>query len=133
MLDRSGVTSAPAHRYTFGETGRLRTYTEAIGCGPGITPGRRRSTERRHAKVAELAALDPAHAKLLGLSSVGYRTLIRWENARRRFGLVGCADDRWLRRSGGTRTASQEVREASSRSARRRSGWRRCRCGRRTA
>ncbi|MFJ9025973.1 hypothetical protein ACIRPU_39295 [Streptomyces sp. NPDC102259] len=69
-------------------------------------------TKRRHAKVAELAALDPAHAKLLGLSSVGYRALIRWENARRRFGLVGCADDRWLRRSGGTPTASQEVREA---------------------
>ena len=64
-------------------------------------------TERRHAKVAELAALDPAHAKLLGLGSVGYRTLIRWENARRRFGLVGCADDRWLRRSGGTRTVSE--------------------------
>ncbi|KPI22247.1 hypothetical protein OV320_1658 [Actinobacteria bacterium OV320] len=57
-------------------------------------------------------ALDPAHAKLLGLSSVGYRTLIRWENARRRFGLVGCADDHWLRRSGGTRTVSEEVREA---------------------
>ncbi|GLX48801.1 hypothetical protein Shyhy01_17510 [Streptomyces hygroscopicus subsp. hygroscopicus] len=62
--------------------------------------------------MAELAALDPAHAKLLGLGSVGYRTLIRWEDARRRFGLVGCADDRWLRRSGGTRTVSEEVREA---------------------
>ncbi len=62
--------------------------------------------------MAELAALDPQHAKLLGLGSVGYRTLIRWENARRRFGLVGCADDRWLRRSGGTRTVSEQVREA---------------------
>ncbi|MFF6983707.1 hypothetical protein ACFZAV_40000 [Streptomyces sp. NPDC008343] len=62
--------------------------------------------------MAELAALDPQHAKLLGLGSVGYRTLIRWENARRRFGLVGCADDRWLRRSGGTRTVSEPVREA---------------------
>lgn len=31
-------------------------------------------TERRHAKVAELAALDPQHARLLGLGSVGYRT-----------------------------------------------------------
>jgi hypothetical protein len=61
--------------------------------------------------VAELAALDPQHTRLLGLGSVGYRTLIRWENARRRFGLIGCADDRWLRRSG-TRTVSEEVREA---------------------
>lgn len=56
--------------------------------------------------------MDPQHAKLLGLGSVGYRTLIRWENARRRFGLVGCADDRCLRRSGGTRTVSEPVREA---------------------
>ncbi|WP_254644617.1 hypothetical protein [Streptomyces sp. BV286] len=85
--------------------------------GPGepraeYDPARRTLTERRYAKVAELAALDPQHAKLLGLGSVGYRTLIRWENARRRFGLVGCADDRWLRRSGGTRTVSEPVREA---------------------
>ncbi|MFD7661289.1 transposase [Streptomyces sp. NPDC059788] len=84
--------------------------------GPGeprveYDPRRTTLTERRHAKVAELAALDPQHAKLLGLGSVGYRTLIRWENARRRFGLAGCADDRWLRRSGGTRTVSEEVRE----------------------
>jgi hypothetical protein len=85
--------------------------------GPGepraeYDPATTTLTERRHAKVAELAALDPQHAKLLGLGSVGYRTLIRWENARRRFGLVGCADDRWLRRSGGTRTVSAQVREA---------------------
>ncbi|MDQ0710637.1 hypothetical protein QFZ55_000089 [Streptomyces luteogriseus] len=85
--------------------------------GPGepraeYDPATTTLTERRHAKVAELTALDPQHAKLLGLGSVGYRTLIRWENARRRFGLVGCADDRWLRRSGGTRTVSEEVREA---------------------
>lgn len=79
---------------------------------PEYDPAMTTLTERRHAKVAELAALEPAHAKLLGLGSVGYRTLIRWENAHRRFGLVGCADDRWLRRSGGTRTVSEPVREA---------------------
>jgi hypothetical protein len=39
-------------------------------------------TQRRHAKVAELAALDREEARLLGLDKVGYRTLIRWENAR---------------------------------------------------
>ncbi|PAZ16493.1 transposase [Streptomyces sp. SA15] len=79
---------------------------------PEYDPATTTLTERRLAKVAELAAMDPHHAKLLGLGSVGYRTLIRWENARRRFGLVGCADDRWLRQSGGTRTVSEEVREA---------------------
>ncbi|MGM9470190.1 hypothetical protein [Streptomyces murinus] len=79
---------------------------------PEYDPATTTLTERRHAKVAELAALDPDHAQLLGLGSVGYRTLIRWENDRRRFGLAGCVDDRWLRRSGGTRTVSKEVREA---------------------
>lgn len=79
---------------------------------PEYDPATTTLTGRRLAKVEELAALDAHHAKLLGLGSVGYRTLIRWENARRRFGLAGCADDRWLRSSGGTRTASEEVREA---------------------
>lgn len=79
---------------------------------PEYEPATTTLTDRRHAKVAELAALDPDHAQLLGLGSVGYRTLIRWENDRRRFGLAGCADDRWMRRSGGTRTVSKEVREA---------------------
>nr|WP_202445155.1 DDE-type integrase/transposase/recombinase [Streptomyces sp. SID4941] len=79
---------------------------------PEYDPATTTLTGRRLAKVKELAVLDAHHAKLLGLGSVGYRTLIRWENARRRFGLAGCADDRWLRSSGGTRTASEEVREA---------------------
>jgi hypothetical protein len=51
-------------------------------------------------------------ARLLGLGSAGYRTLIRWEKGRRRFGLVGCADDRWLRESGGHPSITPEVREA---------------------
>jgi hypothetical protein len=53
-------------------------------------------TQRRRAKVAELAALGRDEARLLSLDRVGYRTLIRWEVRRRRFGAVGCADDRWL-------------------------------------
>ena len=69
-------------------------------------------TSRRLAKVAELKSMDRQQAKLLGLDAVGYRTLIRWENARRRFGLIGCADDRWLRESGGHPTVTEEVREA---------------------
>jgi hypothetical protein len=69
-------------------------------------------TGRRRAKVAELKALDPEHARVLGLNAVSYHTLIRWENARRRFGLVGCADDRWLRESGGHPSVTAEVQEA---------------------
>ncbi|WP_406187417.1 AAA family ATPase [Streptomyces sp. NBC_01006] len=69
-------------------------------------------TERRLAKVAELGAMDPQQARLLGLGRVGYRTLIRWEQGRRRFGLIGCADDRWLRESGGHPSVSEAVREA---------------------
>ena len=67
---------------------------------PEYDPDATTLTQRRHAKAAELAALDPEQARLLGLDQVGYRTLIRWENGRRRAGLVGCADDRWLRESG---------------------------------
>jgi len=49
---------------------------------------------------------------MLGLNAVSYWTLIRWENARRRFGLIGCADERWLRESGGHPSVTEEVREA---------------------
>jgi transposase InsO family protein len=69
-------------------------------------------TQRRQAKVAELAGLDRQQAKLLGLDAVGYRTLIRWDVDRRRAGLVGCADDRWLRESGGHPSVCEQVREA---------------------
>ncbi len=79
---------------------------------PEYDPDTTTLTSRRLAKVAELKAIDQQQAKLLGLDSVGYRTLIRWENTRRRFGLIGCADDRWLRESGGHPTITEEVREA---------------------
>jgi hypothetical protein len=79
---------------------------------PGFDPGATTLTQRRRAKVAELAALGRDEARLLGLDRVGYRTLIRWEVRRRRFGEVGCADDRWLRASGGHPSVTEEVREA---------------------
>ena len=79
---------------------------------PEYDPGATTLTQRRHAKAAELAALDPEQARLLGLDHVGYRTLIRWENGRRRAGLVGCADDRWLRESGGHPSVTEQIREA---------------------
>ncbi|NEB40128.1 hypothetical protein [Streptomyces sp. SID14515] len=69
-------------------------------------------TERRWAKVAELAAMDRQEARLLGLDRVGYRTLIRWERGRERSGLIGCADDRWLRPGGRRPSIGPEIREA---------------------
>ncbi|MFG2006648.1 hypothetical protein ACGFNU_46630 [Spirillospora sp. NPDC048911] len=79
---------------------------------PCYDPDATTLTGRRLAKVAELAALEREEARLLGLDRVGYRTLIRWEQGRRRFGLVGVADERWLRESGGHPSVSEEVREA---------------------
>jgi hypothetical protein len=61
-----------------------------------LDPASTTLTQRRRAKVAQLAALGRDEARLLGLDRVGYRTLIRWELRRRGFGAVGCADDRWL-------------------------------------
>ncbi len=90
---------------------------DPLRAGPGepkpeYDPDTTTLTGRRLAKVAELQALDRQQAKLLGLDAVGYRTLIRWENDRRQFGLVGCVDDRWLRESGGHRTVTEEIRQA---------------------
>ncbi|MFI6689256.1 transposase [Streptomyces sp. NPDC050485] len=80
---------------------------------PEYDPERTTLTARRAAKAAELAALRPEEAKLLlGLAHVGTRTLERWERRRRKYGMVGCADHRWLRQSGGHPSIGEEVREA---------------------
>jgi len=79
---------------------------------PQYDPATTTLTQRRHAKVAELRALGADQAVLLGLDRVGYRTLIRLELERRRSGLLGCVDDRWLRPSGGHQSVSEPVREA---------------------
>jgi hypothetical protein len=79
---------------------------------PGFDPAATTLTERRRTKVAELQALGRDEAKLLGLDKVSLRTLVRWENDRRRAGLVGCADDRWLREGGGHPSITEQVREA---------------------
>lgn len=79
---------------------------------PQYDPATTTLTERRLAKVAELKHMDREEAKLLGLDRVSLRTLIRWEKARERDGIIGCADDRWLRESGGHPSVTPEVREA---------------------
>jgi len=70
---------------------------------PDYDPATTTVTQRRLAKVAELTGLrerDPQHARMLDLEHVSLRTLIRLEVQRRRFGVIGCADDRWLRQAG---------------------------------
>ncbi|MFJ1840819.1 transposase [Streptomyces sp. NPDC088146] len=79
---------------------------------PEYDPATTTLTARRLAKVAELGGMDRQQAKLLGLDRVGYRTLIRWDRRRREAGLIGCADERWLRESGGHPSITEEVREA---------------------
>ncbi|MEE4545766.1 transposase [Streptomyces sp. V4-01] len=80
---------------------------------PEFDPDRTTLTERRVAKALELSVLRPEEAKLLlGIAHVGVRTLERWERRRRKYGIVGCADHRWLRASGGHPSVSEEVREA---------------------
>src|SRR5260370_9579848 len=78
---------------------------------PGLVP---LVTDRRRAKVAELAGLrerEPEHARLLGLGKVSLRTLERWAARYYSWGVLGCADDRWLRECTGHRIP-EPVREA---------------------
>lgn len=79
---------------------------------PQYDPDLTTVTARRRAKVAELEAMGSQEAKLLSLGHAGTRTLIRWERRCERDGVMGCADDRWLRESGGHHSVSAEVREA---------------------
>ncbi|MFG2872789.1 transposase [Streptomyces sp. NPDC048338] len=80
---------------------------------PEYDPDRTTLTERRVAKAAELSALRPEETRLLlGVAHVGVRTLERWERRRRKYGVIGCADHRWLRASGGHPSICEEVREA---------------------
>jgi hypothetical protein len=79
---------------------------------PAITPS---LTERRRAKVRELAALadhDPDHTRLLGLDRISLRTLERMASRYRRWGIMGCADDRWLRECTGHHSITEPIREA---------------------
>ncbi len=81
---------------------------------PQYDPSTTTLTQRRQAKVAELreaATEDPEGAREHALHSVSFRTLVRWDMARRKCGPVGLADDRWLREATGRRI-SPEIREA---------------------
>jgi transposase InsO family protein len=79
---------------------------------PGFDPARTTVTQRREAKVAELAALGAQEARMLGLDHVSVRSLCRWAGAVRRFGIAGIISGNWLRATGSHPSVSPEVREA---------------------
>ncbi|WP_329165785.1 transposase [Streptomyces sp. NBC_01527] len=81
---------------------------------PQYDPAVTTLTQRRQAKARELrqaTARNPGLAVEQGMDKVSYRTLVRWDRDRHRFGPVGCADDRWLRGATGRRV-TPAVREA---------------------
>lgn len=79
---------------------------------PGFDPRSTTVVQRRTAKVAELTALGPDEAALLGFARVSARTLQRYAVACRRLGMLGCVDGNWLRVSGGHPAVNEQVREA---------------------
>ena len=79
---------------------------------PQYDPDTTTLTARRLAKVVELESMGEQEAELLSLGQVGVRTLMRWDRRCRRDGMIGCADDRWLRVSGGHPSVDAQVREA---------------------
>jgi hypothetical protein len=79
---------------------------------PAFDPRATTLEERRRAKAAELKALGPDEAALLGLGRVGTRTLERMAAAMRDRGPAGCIDRRWVRPCSGHPSITEEVREA---------------------
>ncbi len=78
----------------------------------GYHPATTTLAARREAKVAEVRALAPDVAAAAGLAGLSVRTLQRWAGDCARFGVLGCADGRWLRRSTGRYTMTAQLREA---------------------
>jgi hypothetical protein len=79
---------------------------------PAFDPRATTLEERRRAKAAELKALGPDEAALLGLGRVGTRTLEWMAAAMRDRGPAGCIDRRWVRPCSGHPSITEEVREA---------------------
>ncbi|MFJ4806656.1 transposase [Streptomyces murinus] len=77
---------------------------------PAYDPASTTVTERRRAKVAELAGLGREEAALLGLVHMSVRTLERLASADDL--VMACADGRWTRRSAGHPSITEEIREA---------------------
>ncbi|MEU4419293.1 Mu transposase C-terminal domain-containing protein [Actinoplanes sp. NPDC024001] len=76
---------------------------------PAVTPS---LEARRRAKEAELERLDRLNTSLLGLQKASFRTLKRREKLLDERGIMGCADNRWLRERCGHYRLDERVREA---------------------
>jgi hypothetical protein len=59
-----------------------------------------------------MTGLGADSAAMLGLARISERTLVRWAGRCRRFGIAGCIDGHWLRRSGGRSSMTEQLREA---------------------
>ncbi|MFE7369537.1 transposase [Streptomyces anulatus] len=79
---------------------------------PAYDPQETTVTQRRQAKVAELAALNPLEAAMLGLAHMSERTLRRLAAQVSKGPVVGFADGRWTRRGGEHPSVTEEIREA---------------------
>ena len=79
---------------------------------PEYDPERTTLTERRRAKVAEMAGLDRQEAKQLGLEWISERTLKRMAAQYAENGLMGLADGRWTPPLRGRQAINEEVAEA---------------------
>jgi len=79
---------------------------------PGYDPAATTLGQRRRAKVAEIAALGPGQASMLGLAHLSERTLERMAADCRRYGIVGCINGHWLRRGGTRWSITPPIREA---------------------
>ncbi|MFE1956556.1 hypothetical protein [Streptomyces sp. NPDC059479] len=79
---------------------------------PQYDPEHTTLTQRRLAKVAELQALHPHDAKILGLGQISYRTLERMAAQFEAEGLMGLADGRWTPPLRGHTSIGPEVAEA---------------------
>jgi len=79
---------------------------------PGYDPQTTTLEQRRRAKVAEIEALGPDQARLLGFSGISERTLRRLAGNCRRFGAAGAIKGSWVRRSGMRPSVTEAIWEA---------------------
>src|SRR2546430_1518977 len=79
---------------------------------PAYDPQATTLEQRRRAKVAEIEALGPDQARLLGFCGVSERTLRRLADNWRRFGGAGAIKGSWVRRSGMRPSVTEAIREA---------------------
>ncbi|WP_432068899.1 transposase [Streptomyces sp. C10-9-1] len=112
QLDRARIRAEHVLEATTGFRDGCPERARAGEPRPAYDPERTTLTERRSAKVAELAALPRHEADMLGLRYMSFRTLERLSATGDESLLLACAEGRWTRRRGGHPSVTEEVREA---------------------